>query len=63
MEVLNTVWDFFQNEVLGMKWLNRLIGNMVEATGLDAFRADHRIGEFSYVWWRRHLQPGYAFYL
>ena len=36
MEVLNTVWDFFQNEVLGMKWLNRLIGNMVETTGLDA---------------------------
>ena len=36
MEVLKTVWDFFQNEVLGMKWLNRLIGNMVEATGLDA---------------------------
>ncbi len=36
MEVLNTVWDFFQNEVLGMKWLNRLIGNMVEATGLNA---------------------------
>ena len=36
MEVLNTVWDFFQNEVLGMKWLNRLIGNIVEATGLDA---------------------------
>ena len=36
MEVLKTVWDFFQTEVLGMKWLNRLIGNMVEATGLDA---------------------------
>ena len=36
MEVLKTVWDFFQNEVLGMKWLNRLIGNMVEATGLNA---------------------------
>lgn len=36
MEALKTVWDFFQNEVLGMKWLNRLIGNMVEATGLDA---------------------------
>ena len=36
MEVLKTVWDFFQNEVLGMKWLNRLIGNMVETTGLDA---------------------------
>ena len=36
MEVLKTVWDFFQNEVLGMKWLNRLIGNIVEATGLDS---------------------------
>ena len=21
MEVLQTAWDFFQNEVLGMKWL------------------------------------------
>ena len=36
MELLKTVWDFFQNEVLGMKWLNRLIGNIVEATGLDS---------------------------
>lgn len=35
MEALKTVWDFFQNEVLGMKWLNRLIGSIVEATGLD----------------------------
>ena len=35
MEVLKTVWDFFQNEILGMKWLNRLIGNIVEAVGLD----------------------------
>lgn len=35
MQVLQTAWDFFQNEVLGMKWLNRLIGNIVEAVGLD----------------------------
>lgn len=35
MEVLKTVWDFFQNEVLGMKWLKRLIGSIVEAAGLD----------------------------
>lgn len=35
MEALKTVWDFFQNEVLGMKWLNRLIGSIVESTGLD----------------------------
>ena len=35
MEVLQTAWDFFQNEVLGMKWLHRLIGSAVEAAGLD----------------------------
>ena len=31
-----TIWDFIQNEVLGMQWLNRLIGSAVEACGLDA---------------------------
>ena len=35
MEVLQTAWDFFQNEVLGMKWLHRRIGSAVEAAGLD----------------------------
>ena len=35
MQVLKTAWNFFQNEVLGMKWLNRLIGSIVEAVGLD----------------------------
>ena len=35
MQTIQTAWDFFQNEVLGMKWLNRLIGNIVEACGLD----------------------------
>ena len=25
MEVIKTAWDFFQNELLGMHWLNRLI--------------------------------------
>lgn len=33
---MQTAWDFFQNEVLGMKWLNRLVGSVVEACGLDA---------------------------
>ena len=28
METLKTGWDFLQNEVLGMAWLNRLIGNV-----------------------------------
>lgn len=35
METLKTGWDFFQNEVLGMQWLNRLIDSMLNACGLD----------------------------
>ena len=35
METLKIAWDFFQKEVLGMQWLNRLMGNIVEAVGLD----------------------------
>jgi len=36
MQSLKGVWDFFQNEILGMNWLNRLIGNLLEACGLAA---------------------------
>ena len=35
METLKTIWDFFQNEILGMAWLNRLIGSLLNALGLD----------------------------
>ena len=35
MEALKTIWDFFQNEVLGMNWLNRLIETFLNACGLD----------------------------
>ncbi|MDL2249998.1 uncharacterized membrane protein YraQ (UPF0718 family) [Lachnospiraceae bacterium PF1-22] len=35
MEMFKTAWDFFQNQVLGMKWLNSLIGSALEACGLD----------------------------
>lgn len=35
MEALKTAWDFLQSEVLGMQWLNRLIGSIVESVGLD----------------------------
>lgn len=35
MEVIKTAWDFFQNQVLGMKWLNELIGNILSALGLN----------------------------
>ncbi|MBQ8187560.1 MAG: permease [Clostridia bacterium] len=29
------MWDFFQNEILGMQWLSRLIGKALNAAGLD----------------------------
>ena len=35
MQLLKTIWDFFQNQVLAMKWLNTLIGNALGALGLD----------------------------
>ena len=35
MQILKTAWDFFQTEVLGMSWLNRLIGTVLNACGLD----------------------------
>ena len=35
MQALKSVWDFFQNEIFGMKWLNQLIGNLLEACGLS----------------------------
>lgn len=49
MQLLGTGWDFFQNEVLGMKWLSRLIGSAVEACGLDpASKAGGSIQFFFY---------------
>ncbi len=35
METVKAGWDFFQNQVLGMKWLNSLLGNGLSALGLD----------------------------
>ncbi len=35
------IWDFIQDEILGMKWLSRLIGSLLSLTGLDP---DSRIG-------------------
>lgn len=35
MEALKTVWDFIQDEVLGMSWLSRLISTILNACGLD----------------------------
>lgn len=35
MEAIKSVWDFFQSEILGMGWLNRLISTILNACGLD----------------------------
>lgn len=35
MEVLRAIWHFIQNQVLGMKWLNEVIGNGLSSLGLD----------------------------
>ena len=29
------IWDFIQNQILGMKWLNEVIGRLLSAVGLD----------------------------
>ena len=34
METLRMTWLFFQDQILGMKWLNALIGNALNAVGL-----------------------------
>lgn len=41
MNGLKDFWDFIQNQILGMKWLNELIGKLLSLCGLDI---DSRIG-------------------
>lgn len=35
MNIIKAAWDFFLSEILGMAWLNRLIGSLLEAVGID----------------------------
>ncbi|WP_294658506.1 permease [uncultured Fusobacterium sp.] len=42
MEVILKIWGFIQNQILGMQWLNLLIGNTLEKLGLD--RDTHLFG-------------------
>lgn len=35
MELVKTIWFFFQDQVLGMKWLNAAIGQLLSAVGVD----------------------------
>lgn len=36
MQMLETIWLFFQDQILGMKWMNVLIGNGLNAIGMDS---------------------------
>lgn len=35
MNALSAIEEFIQNQVLGMKWLNALIGDFLNSLGLD----------------------------
>ena len=35
MEVFRSIWLFIQNQILGMKWLNEVIGKTLNAFGID----------------------------
>ncbi len=35
MEILKIIWDFFQYQILSMRWLNELIGNGLTSSGFD----------------------------
>lgn len=35
MQVMKSIWLFIQNQILGMKWLNSLIGKLLTTFGMD----------------------------
>lgn len=35
LQTLQSLWLFFQDQILGMKWLNNLIGNLLSTLGVD----------------------------
>lgn len=35
MQIISSIWNFIQNEILGMHWLNRLVFMLVKMTGLE----------------------------
>ena len=40
-DIIKDIWTFIQTEILGMQWMNRLIGSGLQALGLDI---ESRIG-------------------
>lgn len=35
MQIMQSAWDFFQEQILGMEWLNNLIGTVISSLGFD----------------------------
>lgn len=35
MQTIKSIWDFIQNQILGMKWLNEVISKLLGLTGLN----------------------------
>ena len=35
LETIKTIWLFLQDQLLGMKWLNTLLGDVLSGMGLD----------------------------
>ena len=58
MEALKTVWDFFQNEVLGMNWLNQAYCNNFERLWLGYHEQNRR--QRSILHLRYHKNYGIA---
>ena len=40
MDILRSIWNVIQYQVLGMRWLNGWMGRLVVALGLDPARAN-----------------------
>ena len=43
---MQTIWEFFQNQILGMKWLHEGVGRVLSALGLDT--SDRWIGSIQF---------------
>jgi uncharacterized membrane protein YraQ (UPF0718 family) len=46
MQLLKAIWIFIQNQILGMQWLNALIGKLLSGLGLDS--ANNWVGSLQF---------------
>ena len=46
---MKQIWDIFQNQILGMQWLNELIGNGLKVAGIDIREKLVQVFNFSFT--------------